>query len=47
VHKPLVTYEKNLGCSACLFAELSSIIEIQVFEMRRHVICFFCILFSF
>ena len=24
VHKPLVKHEKNLGCSACLFAELSS-----------------------
>ena len=24
VHEPLVKHEKNLGCSACLFAELSS-----------------------
>jgi len=23
VHEPLVKHEKNLGCSACLFAELS------------------------
>ena len=24
VHEPLVKHEKNLGCSACLFAEFSS-----------------------
>jgi len=24
VHEPLVKHEKNLGCSACLFADLSS-----------------------
>ena len=24
LHEPLVKHEKNLGCSACLFAELSS-----------------------
>jgi len=24
VHEPLVKHEKNLRCSACLFAELSS-----------------------
>jgi len=24
VHEPLVKHEKNLGCSACLFAELPS-----------------------
>jgi len=24
VHEPLVKHEKNLGCSACLFAKISS-----------------------
>ena len=24
VHEPLIKHEKNLGCSVCLFAELSS-----------------------
>jgi len=24
LHEPLVKHEKNLGCSACLFTELSS-----------------------
>jgi len=27
VHEPLVKHEKNLGCSACLFAELSVVID--------------------
>jgi len=26
LHEPLVKHEKNLGCSACLFAELSIIV---------------------
>ena len=27
VHEPLVKHEKNLGCSACLFAELSIVTD--------------------
>jgi len=27
LHEPLVKHEKNLGCSACLFAELSIAID--------------------
>jgi len=27
LHEPLVEHEKNLGCSACLFAELSAVID--------------------
>jgi len=27
LHEPLVKHEKNLGCFACLFAELSIVID--------------------
>ena len=27
LHEPLVKHEKNLGCSACLFTELSIVID--------------------
>jgi len=33
VHEPLVKHEKNPGRSACLFTELSIVIEIRVFKM--------------
>ena len=35
LHEPLVQHEKNLGCSACLFAELSTVIDTANNYSRR------------
>jgi len=35
VHEPLVKHEKNLGCSACLFAELSRAYSKEFFGVHN------------
>ena len=51
VHEPLVKHEKNLGCSACLFAELSSnrntSMKNVITYMARNLYFVRLILFSF
>jgi len=35
LHEPLVKHEKNLGCSACLFAELSIVVTGRIIILAK------------